>query len=68
VYGLLVIGTIDNFLLARIVHKKVNVSQIIVIVGVIGGFSLMGVIGIFVGPILLPLLITYFKTFKERFN
>jgi predicted PurR-regulated permease PerM len=68
IYGLLVIGTIDNFLLAKIVHKRANVSQIFVIVGVIGGFSLMGVVGIFVGPILLPLLITYFKTFKERFN
>ena len=68
VYGLLVIGLIDNFLLAKIVHAKAKVSQIIVIVGVIGGFALLGVVGIFVGPILLPLLITYFKTFKERFN
>jgi predicted PurR-regulated permease PerM len=67
-YGILVISTIDNFLLAKIVHKKAKISQITVIVGVIGGFSLFGVVGIFVGPILLPLLITYFKTFKERFN
>ena len=67
VYGVLVISTIDNFLLAKIVHKKAKISQIIVIVGVIGGFSLFGVVGIFIGPILLPLLITYFKTFKERF-
>jgi predicted PurR-regulated permease PerM len=68
IYGILVIGLVDNFLLARIVHKKAKVSQIIVIVGVIGGFSLLGVVGIFVGPILLPLLITYFQTFKERYN
>ncbi|MFA5764454.1 MAG: AI-2E family transporter [archaeon] len=68
IYGVLVISTIDNFLLARIVHKKVKINQIIVIVGVIGGFSLLGVIGIFIGPILLPLLITYFETFKERFR
>jgi predicted PurR-regulated permease PerM len=67
-YGIFVISTIDNFLLAKIVHKKAKISQIIVIVGVIGGFSLLGVVGIFIGPILLPLLITYFKTFKERFN
>jgi predicted PurR-regulated permease PerM len=68
VYGVLVISTIDNFLLAKIVHKRAKISQIIVIVGVIGGFSLLGVVGIFIGPILLPLLITYFRTFKERFN
>jgi len=67
-YGLLVISTIDNILLAKIVHAKAKVNQITVIVGVIGGASMFGIIGIFIGPILLPLLITYFETFKKRFN
>lgn len=66
-YGLLIISTIDNVLLAKIVHAKSKVNQILVIVGVIGGAALFGIIGIFIGPILLPLLITYFETFKERF-
>ena len=48
-------------------HSKAKISPIITIMGVIGGASLFGVIGIFIGPILLPLLITYFETFKERF-
>ncbi len=67
-YGLLIISTIDNLLLAKIVKAKAQVSPIIVILGVIGGASLFGFMGIFIGPILLPLLITYFETFKERFN
>ncbi len=67
-YGLVIISTIDNFLLARIVKAKANINQIIVIVGVIGGGALFGIVGLFIGPILLPLLITYFETFKERFN
>jgi predicted PurR-regulated permease PerM len=66
-YGLLIISTIDNLLLTRIVHAKAKVNQIIVIIGVIGGVSMFGIAGIFIGPILLPLLITYFETFKERF-
>lgn len=66
-YGLLIISTIDNILLARIVKAKTNVNQIIVIIGVIGGAALFGIVGIFIGPILLPLLITYFETFKQRF-
>ncbi|PIN93814.1 hypothetical protein COU54_01715 [Candidatus Pacearchaeota archaeon CG10_big_fil_rev_8_21_14_0_10_31_24] len=66
-YGFLIISTIDNFLLARIVQVKGNVSPIITMVGVIGGASMFGLIGIFIGPILLPLLLTYFETFKERF-
>jgi len=66
-YGIFIIVTIDNILLAKIVTAKANVNPIIVIIGVIGGASMFGIIGIFIGPILLPLLITYFETFKDRF-
>ncbi|MDD5087011.1 MAG: AI-2E family transporter, partial [Candidatus Nanoarchaeia archaeon] len=66
-YGIFIISTIDNILLAKIVKAKANVSPVIVIIGVIGGASMFGIIGIFVGPILLPLLMTYLETFKERF-
>ncbi len=66
-YSLLITSVIDNILLVKIVNAKTKVNQIIVIIGVIGGASMFGVVGIFVGPILLPLLITYFETFKERF-
>ena len=68
VYGLLIISTIDNILLAKIVRAKAKVNQILVIIGVIGGASMFGIVGIFIGPILLPLLMTYFETFKERFT
>src|SRR3989344_406268 len=67
-YGLFIISTIDNILLAKIVHTKAKISPIITIIGVIGGASLFGIMGIFIGPILLPLLITYFQAFRERFK
>lgn len=68
IYSFFIINLIDNLLLAKIVHEKAKVSQISIIVGVIGGAVMFGIIGIFIGPILLPLLITYFETFKERFR
>ena len=67
-YGLLIISMIDNFLLPRLVNKKAKVNQIIVITGVIGGVVMFGVIGIFIGPIILPLLLTYFEKFKENYQ
>jgi len=68
VYGTLVISTIDNILRVKIIQAKAEVHPLIVITGVIGGVNLFGVVGLFLGPILLPLLITYFETFKERFD
>lgn len=67
-YGMFIIGTIDNILLANIVRAKANVNPILVILGVIGGVTVFGIIGLFIGPILLPLLITYFESFQERFD
>ncbi|MDO9097406.1 MAG: AI-2E family transporter [Candidatus Methanoperedens sp.] len=68
VYGVLVISTIDNILRVKIIQAKADVHPLLVIAGVIGGVNLFGVIGLFLGPILLPLLITYFETFKERYE
>lgn len=66
-YSFFIINIIDNLLLANIVRAKAKVNQIVIIVGVIGGANLFGFMGIFIGPILLPLLLTYFETFKERY-
>ena len=68
VYGVLIISTIDNILRVKIIQAKADVQPIILIAGVIGGVNLFGVIGLFLGPIILPLLLTYFETFKERFE
>lgn len=66
IYGVLILSTIDNILRIKMIQAKANIHPIIVITGVIGGVNLFGVIGLFLGPILLPLLITYFDTFRER--
>lgn len=68
VYGVLVISTIDNILRVKIMEAKADVHPLLVIAGVIGGVNLFGVIGLFLGPILLPLLMTYFETFRERYE
>ena len=68
VYGVLIISTIDNILRVKIMEAKADVHPLLVIVGVIGGVNLFGVIGLFLGPILLPLLMTYFETFRERYE
>ena len=68
IYGLLVITTMDNILRIKIMDSRAGIHPIITIVGVVGGVNLFGVAGLFLGPILLPLIVTYFETFKERFE
>ena len=67
-YGVLVISTIDNISRIKIMESHADVHPIITIAGVIGGVNLFGVMGLFIGPILLPLIVIYFETFRERFE
>ena len=67
-YGFFVISTIDNLLRIKIIGDRGDVHPVTVIIGIIGGISLFGLPGIFVGPILLSLLITYFEDFTKSYS
>jgi predicted PurR-regulated permease PerM len=67
-YCVLIVSTMDNILRIKIMESKADVHPIITIAGVVGGVNLFGIMGLFLGPILLPLLLTYFETFRERFE
>lgn len=67
-YGMFVISTLDNFLRPKIAGDVSKIHPLVVVVGVIGGTSLWGFIGIFVGPVILALLITFIKLSKEKFQ
>jgi predicted PurR-regulated permease PerM len=66
-YGIIIISTSDNLLRIKIIGDQGGIHPLTVLLGIIGGISLFGMIGIFVGPIALSLLITYFKDFKENY-
>jgi predicted PurR-regulated permease PerM len=66
IYGIIVIGHIDNLLRAKLFETRVNLHPIIALIGVIGGAQLFGVMGLFIGPILLALIIVYLNNFKKR--
>jgi predicted PurR-regulated permease PerM len=67
-YGALIISTLDNFLRPKLVGDAAKIHPIVVIAGVIGGTQLMGFIGIFVGPVILSLLITFASMALEKYH
>lgn len=65
-YGLLVVSTVDNFLKPMLVAGRAKVHPLLILFGVIGGILSFGMIGVFVGPILLGLLQTLFQIFEKE--
>ena len=61
VWGALVVGTADNVLRPLLISGRADVPTLAVFVGVVGGLSAFGFIGLFLGPIVLGLLIALFR-------
>jgi predicted PurR-regulated permease PerM len=63
--GGLIMSTLDTFIKPKIVGDKAAIHPVIIMLGFLGGLSLLGPIGIIVGPLILALLITFIKLYKE---
>ncbi len=49
----LVVGTMDNFLRPILIKKGADLPLLLIFVGVVGGLIAFGIIGLFVGPVVL---------------
>lgn len=65
-YGLLVISSIDNFLMPKLISAKANVHPVLVLLGILGGLSLFGFIGVILGPVVLALLMTFVEIYENE--
>ena len=53
----ILVSTIDNFLRPMLIRKSVDIPTLLIFPGVIGGLMALGIIGVFIGPVILA--ITY---------
>ncbi len=65
-YGIFVISYIDNIIRPHFVSKRAKLSPLTAVLGMLGGALLLGVIGIFVGPIILDYFVTFVEFYKKR--
>ena len=56
IYGTLLISTVDNFVRPLVLSNRAKMNPAIMLVGLIGGISLFGIPGIFIGPLILIMM------------
>jgi predicted PurR-regulated permease PerM len=64
VWGLMLSG-LDNFLKPMLISGRAQVSTLVVFLGVLGGLSAFGAIGIVMGPLVLSLVLALMKFAEE---
>jgi predicted PurR-regulated permease PerM len=65
IYCLIVIGSIENILKPKLIAKKINLSSFATLLGVLGGLTTFGILGLFIGPIIVALLVTCVDIYQE---
>ena len=66
IYGIFVVGTIDNILKPKIIGSKGGLHPVLVLLGVVGGLKFLGFVGVIVGPIILAMLVTFINIYEEE--
>ena len=61
-----IVGTIDNFLRPMLIKKGADLPLLLIFAGVIGGLLALGLLGIFVGPVVLAVAHTLFGAWIEE--
>ena len=62
----LVVGLMDNFLRPILIRRGADLPLLLIFAGVIGGLVAFGVIGIFVGPVVLAVAYTLLDNWVDR--
>jgi predicted PurR-regulated permease PerM len=63
-----IVGTCDNLLNPFIVGHKVNIPPFLILFSVLGGISLLGPVGILIGPLTVSMLYTLTEIYLDEFK
>ena len=65
-WSFILVGLIDNLLSPYFISKNTNIPSIFILFSILGGISLIGPIGILIGPLVLSLLYSLVAIYKKE--
>lgn len=66
IWSAIIIGTIDNFLSPYIISKDTQIPSLFILFAILGAVSIMGPLGILIGPLILSLLYSLISIYKKE--
>ena len=66
IWGLAVVHPVDNVLRPYLIGGRVKLSTLYVFFAVVGGLRAFGVVGLFVGPLILSITVALFRFLREE--
>lgn len=66
IWSSILVGTIDNILSPYIISKDTEIPSLFILFAILGAISLMGPLGILIGPLVLSLLYSLISIYKKE--
>lgn len=67
VWGVAVVSMVDNFLKPILIGQGAQLPLVLLLFSLLGGLMAYGLIGLFIGPVILGLLLTALEIYEEEF-
>jgi predicted PurR-regulated permease PerM len=68
IYGIVIVSMSDNLLRPILMHHKVPVHSFLIFLSILGGMGYFGILGLFLGPIIISLLVSVLQLYKLDFK
>jgi predicted PurR-regulated permease PerM len=66
-WGIGVVSMVDQILRPWLIGQEVQIPVLLLVLSVLGGLALYGILGLFVGPVLVSLLLTLVQIYREEY-
>jgi len=68
IWAAVIVGMVDNFLSPYFVGRRINIPPLLILFAVLGGISLLGPVGVLIGPLAVSLLYTLISIYRNEFR
>ncbi len=65
-YGIIILNNTDNFIRPKLVSMQTKIHPAIILIGLIGGLYMMGLVGLFIGPLILSLFLALLEVYANK--
>ncbi len=67
-WGALVVSLVDNVVKPLVIGSRTKIPTLFLFFGILGGLQAYGVIGVFLGPVLLATIIAFLRIYREEYS
>jgi predicted PurR-regulated permease PerM len=68
IWGTLVLATLDNVIRPLIIGERAEIPTILLFFGILGGLQAYGLLGVFLAPVVIAMVVAFFRIYKERYS